>query len=832
MQHNNREKGKKMTKLRQLVWMVTLVATFWVHPTFADKKDDCALFLEPTGGTSRSSGDLALQAFLQERPFGDILLSNPKENLVARHPFMAMNAAQRLYSIIMDAGHEVRDVFLKGAVPRYNLFSVPSEVNGNEVIIGHEDKIHDLVQKIEGAIKHRGKIPLLLGPHGTGKTMSQIILRNALTYYSLNQEQFQYWTYQFIKLDKIKAPGLHLFPEGKLMAPLLDSPIVLLPSSYQEAVIGLAGDAVRGLDVGDPRPFLKIDPISARIRNDIIRHKLAGKENVTDKDIVDALSEHVVLRRAVLGKDGMTPIIDAQGKDPDMKALFGGLNPLLHLEVEGGNPLAWNMGTVMRSNGTALFFDELYRNPPELLNQYLRLFESGEVDLGSGDPVFVDAFIIAASNSANLRDIMGDAKGHASRDRVDPINYLWSVVPHKVAKTILHMSRNAYARELPLRSSGESADGEIASARSVKEESGLLEELFPLLEESKPFLGTDGRYQLSLGDGGEEAFLNPHTLMFMANVVAATRMTFDPKAVDRVKKGSEVRRIHEFKSPIARLRFLMNELEIDSSGRRKELLDMMELLDDGEKGISARDAAEWLNATRDAALMPGNGNSITPRLAKEVFLESLREGGIEHGNDPQLRAEWEALATEVMAQIIVPRLREDVQVGLQEPEELAAIYDEILAELVALGNDSSAELFRHPLTKRETPINKKRLDKVSEIYARLSGGRTLDSKHIGMFLLNQVSSGKGSDVRHQPLEASIVEYLADIESARVPYGMLEQAANNVQISSEANGKYRSLAENLVNRKGYDQEGIKDAIAVIKEYEDLDQRKTGRIRTAQ
>ena len=807
------------------------------------KGDDCKKILSFGGKTK--SRDEDINAFLSEKLITELLSPDPKKNLVAQHPFVAMSATQRMYAMVLAAGSEVRNPFLKGRVPIYNLFSTPSEINGYLAINGHENALNSkkdggLNAFVQGLRKATGakqdKVPTFEGPPGSGKTLIQTIFRNALNYFSRNDKRFYYWVYEVVNLEEIAKvyPEIRALPGKKFLPPTQGRSILaLLPKSYQDGVLKLdfVQKAVKSMGAGAPNPDLRLDSHTKLVRNLIVEYyskRRTGDEAdtpLTDEEIVGYLSNHIRLRRVILGEGNMTPVIDSQGKNPNMAAIMGGRNPIFASLFGMGHPFATNVGVLGGADGSSVMFDEVPRNTKEFKNQLLRFFQDGTLEV-NGQIYPLDSFIMAAANTENMDEMRTDSSltQRAFLDRLQFIRLPWSFIPHEVAKTTLMMSGGVVVSKLPL--SGKNG-GDVLTRTS-------LNELFPLLEEGKEFLGTDGRYKIVYKEAGSEVFLNPHTLMLIATVAAATRISSDPKAAAQVKPMGGQKDIHpialmdEFKNPITRLRFLMGEFEMEEEGKRDLLFEISELLKEGEFGISARDANDWLQAVKRAALLPGNGNSMTPRLALEVFNNALNDGNIKH-DSPQQREEWKGLAKQVMAQIILPKLRADVLLSLHGSKDVERIYQEVISELSALSFNSAADKYHNPRSNKSDTIDRKRLDEVEKIYEKITG-RPLSPARMGMFFFNRKGKGQSSeDVREKGLERAIVEYLARIESSLISYSALEEASLGGTMESEVAAKYRTLWDNLVNRKGYDSNGVKDAIALVKESDAKDMGGIGMIK---
>ena len=814
-EYNDKEGGQlKMFKTKSQLFSALIMATAAVlfsTPVLANKS--CKKYLAPKA--DKSASDRGLELYLTERPFEDILLSDPKKNLVTQHPFMAMNTAQRFYAMILAGGVEEREIFLTGKYPVYNLFSTPSKANDYNAIIGHEDKIHKgVVSYIRNSIDGFVKPPLLQGPHGTGKSLLIDIFKDASTYYSSHRPDFYFWTYEFVNLDKITSePAFEMISNGRKMAPMRRSPLVLLPKSYQDMLLEFAKESVAALGVGSPKRPPAMDNKTERIRSAIIKHYLAeaGKTSFTDAEIVDILKKHVVLRRTAL--DGL--LIDSQDKNFDLTSIFGTRDPMMWMDLGLEDPLSWTYGTIAKAEGGLLYLDEFYRNPSTLRDKFLRpLGKRGEVDMGGPDPLEVDMLVIMASNSASVQDVLKDPKGQAHLNRVVPFMFLWDTRPHNIVKILLlEYGQKFQANKLPLNSDSAPGPSELTRA--------TLDDLFPPLIAKKPLLGTDGRYQLVGKDGAP--FINPHTLMYMASVTAATRLHVDPKeALQQRESAGKVVQTDEFRNPITRVKILSGELEVRSPALLKELTDMSELLHDGEIGISARAFGTWFEAIMAKAGLPGQHNSMTPRLAMEVLQELLRSGAGDFSVGPELRAQWLGLASEVMREITIPKLNKDILTSMHESDDLGSTYIEISHELIAIGEDGTATQYMHPVSGEMEMINQSRLDEIKKIYSKISGGEVLSPKHLARFTHERVISGASEvEARNPTLMNSIVKYYADLDLRRFTLAQLLGASRGRAVEREVQDKYKEMWNNMTNKLGYDEVGLRDAMQIVRRYEDLE-----------
>ncbi len=751
--------------------------------------------------SGESHTDRAFAAALEEHSLSELA------DLAVKHPSIMMTAAQRIYSIILKAGSKKLSLRGKGEVTVYNLFSEPNKYNNGKFIVGHERELESFVEAIKGAIRGSVKVPFFEGPAGTGKTLLQEILRHALYYTSLHEESSYYYTVEWINLEDI--PGLEMLPDGKYRAPLHDSPYAILPSSAQERLLQHVRNNFKDTRVGKIEPFAEPDGHNRQIRKKIVEMYAAQKKQqtgngvLTDKEIIEALDKHVVIRRQILGRDGSAPILDAQGREYDPGALFVSKDPLLSNTVEGrtSNPLAWTYGLLPKANGSAMFLDEFPRNVSQLRDMFLRLFESHEIQYGGSPAIPLDAFIIAAGNHESMEKLFKEGGAKAHVDRVNAIPFNWSIYPHEIALTQLLMYKEVYARELGSEEGPQKVD---------------LLYLFPRALAGEDILTADGRYEIWLGEGDSMVHLSPHALMFASMITAATRLHIDG-AEALSKENHFTYRGNVYNSPIERLKYLLGRDNHLSAGEIEDLEQASILNKEGHFGLSMRDANEWLSqAASRAAATTGD---LTPRLIVETFRDLLDAGKLKSmGGDDKTRKRWKLYADMIAMKLILDNLQADVMRSLGDDKTLVNnTYDEVILELIAAGKGQAT--YVHPRIGTAKKIDVKRLKDVAQIYSELHG-EALDIEQMStMFMAAEASrSEKGQVVRDQNLYDAITKYFAEKASDNIDLATIIQIHQSGEASNtQAMGRYRNLVENM-KRLGYSEEGMVEALIYVEELE--------------
>ncbi len=741
----------------QKQFSIFIFALFLINlNAYANTPVDCAALLEKAG-IARDAGDTNLAIGLEEHPFLNLVLPDASLNLLSRSPMNTMSAAQRILAIIKSYGfNDVPNPAGMGSIRRYNLFSNGlKDAKGKYLrIVGHEQAIEAVVSQLETMARGEPTYPVLLvGVPGTGKTMFMEVLREALLQRTTSDTQFATHTYAWQGLDKI--PSLNEYTQEGERCPIHDSPFVLLPQPFQAAVLEkLVGDPVQKLVGVKPQPKKEMCPRCAHIQKEIVRHysRETGRA-LTAAEIVEKLNDHVVVKRLVLGGLGTSPIIPRQADDADIGGLFMAKDPFA-LSLGPDHPFYYRInGAISGGNGSALFLDEALKQPKQLLDLLLTLIQGSRVKIGGAPELPLDTVIMIGTNTADLVEHLAQNPQSPLVDRVKrtPMNH--PIAPDKIIE-ITAVSLPGLSMK-PLRSAVDTKPVLVNEAPG---------QLFSTVGK---FEAPDKRYFLQVGEGEDRVHISPEALSFLSQVVALSRMSFDPEAAKKaagVKPGENWPLLEApiFRDPILRLKAIMGLTPITPS-QAMELAKLSQLLDEGTFGISARKVDDWLKDAIAEARKKENGNCVTPLLLKQVLDKMILEKAF--GSDPQQLVTIARIARIIADHFTVPALKNALYeaLALSKDNTLEQVYEEIIDEMIALSTDLQATHYRNEVTGQNVSIKRARLAEIEGIYVRETG-RPLAFTEIAQFHLGRrrfqdgASSGATSSVRHENLMSAIVRW--------------------------------------------------------------------------
>lgn len=764
--------------------------------------------------------DAAAQVYGETRSLKDFTVAGDA-NLAVKAPFTVMNAAQRMLALIYS--FEPQEYVLPISNERvtiYPFFSDGLDITDNRLIVGNEKAIEEFVRSLKA--QSRGDrssvtVPLFTGSHGTGKSeFLTILAKGAENLTRTPDSKFASYTFEWKDLGKIDSlvPFLTATRNGNkvsyanIPAPLGDSPFTLFPPDVQQLIIDKAANSVKAIADGQaPAPFTKPDPISQFIRAEIISHYQAEKGSpLTSREIVDILDKHVNVRRIVIGRSsGKMPLIDAQGNDIDVAGLFMTPNPVVRF-ASGAGPthvMSWYLnGKLLQGHGNAILLDEFMRNPSELRDMLLGGFESREIAIGGAPQVPFDAVMVAATNTASLEDVISDPKGHAAADRFKIIPMRWPVDPHEVAQVLLIGKLKAMHQQSLTTEGEQTAPVERAEIR----------DLFPRRTRIEDFKTPDYRFRVSYSEGQHKVDIAPHTLVMMAELIAATRMHTSPEEAVKLFPG-KIATSPWYRDPVHRLTLFEGRASGVTPSELSELNKLSLLTKEGEKGISARDAAKWLaQAISEAAENPANGATLTPSLALQVFRKMLNTGSITYSSQKQ-RMEWEALSIDIPHRLLVPRLEGDINNALANGDQVVnTAYFEMLDEMIQLDSDPNSTAYISSSSRQQRNIDRGRLQKVMEIYKQ-KNGRDLNVSRIAMFHARQNGVSAAGREPDRGLFESIAEYYAQLNTQVAGMSALVEFSRTGEGGEEIRHVYSTLLQSL-ERMGYNQRAALDALNLV------------------
>lgn len=787
--------------------------------------NDCAGLLT-VGGVANESLVLA-----GSHSFLDLIATDPAQNLAVKYPAIVMNAAQRVVSWMGINGPDAR-LHVRRAldleygsreVNVYPLFSDGLPETSGVRIVGQHAAIQVLVDYVTAQARgdtSNSKIPLFIGPPGTGKSALIKALLNAANHATRQNGPTAMWTVTWKNLGSIDAlRPFFLQSEAAdgtaqmrdYRCPINDSPFTLLPEELQTPVLNLARERVRDLIGVEPSPQNKPCPHCEFIRHKILEQYMAqhGVTSLSPTQIVQVLSRHLRVDPFVIGAFGDRPVLDALGRDVDWAQLFGAPNPMVRAMEGPGHPLATFLnGAVLRWNGAVGLIDEYWRNISELRDVFLGIIQDRQVSR-SGPTVPLDVVVFGASNNESVRQAMENSASRAQLDRMRLVPLPLLKTPHPVAETALMMK---YPRGLRQRRLSTDADSELAPLTRAN-----LREIFPTPTSGAPFLGPDGRFALYIEtDGNRQVHLSPHTLMYMADLVTATRLSTNAAAAAKLNPTSKIVHSPIFANLMMRLEVLHRTATINDA-ERAELDALSTMLEEGQFGISARDFAEtWLPAVVAEAQRPENNGCVTPIVAKNVLKRLLNDGVIATP-DNTTRLRWLTMSEAIMTHFVVPGLASDVQSGVAGSGGQAdALYDEVFQELLALADNDTATMYTPAQGASPRPINRDRLGEIRRLY-QLAERRDLDAQSILIFnARNHMRSTE--QVRDPGLLRAVVAWSANRVADLVPYDQLLTYGLNQNGTADTGSRYSALSNHMQRRLGYCPHCMSAALGLVHQRE--------------
>lgn len=743
----------------------------------------------------------------------DFLNSDPEKNLAVRAPLNVLNAAQRMLALVYSQGvKRVRMPITGAPVDLYAYFSGGTDVTDRYRIVGQENIIEQFVKNMRAQARgdRSGVAPLLLvGSHGTGKSETlKLLQRGAENLTTRIDNGYAIHTFSWTRLEEIPSMqdfysprlGSNKLPE--VPAPMGDSPFVILPEPYQRAVLQMAhGAASKLIDGTEPVPFTRADRVSNFIRNEIVQHysQLRGRP-LSNQEILKVLNDHIIVKRRLLGKTyNSMPLIGVQSQDLDIAGLFMSPNPLVRLVMGANHDMAWNYnGKMLSGQGNAILLDEILRSPKEFINMMLNGLESRELEVGGSPQVPFDAVIVAATNTANLNELRADGKSHAALDRFFKMPMRWTLLPHEAAQTLL----NGKIRDMSQKPLND------ATAAVVR---ANIDDLFPRMEGLERIKTPDHRYQYWFRGDKHQIAGSPHVLLFMSEIVAASRYELDPAKVTKVKSG-KIAGSQYLRSPIERLRLYEGERLTIESDELRDLLEVSSLLKEGETGISARNAGLWLTEAISLAEASGS-NTLTPGLVLRAFKKLLNDETIEWPSHSE-RLRWMDLAREITSEMLIPRIESDITSALAHGDRAVRdAYFDMLDEMYALHNTNGKAISYMTSSGLDQPIDIQRLRRVEEIYLK-KNGIPLNYSQIAIFHSRQKGAENlATKVPDDQLLDAVAAYYAELNTRLVGLSKIVEHMRFGNGGDEVEAARNSLAS-AMKAMGYNDASLYDALMLI------------------
>jgi hypothetical protein len=309
--------------------------------------------------------------------------------------------------------------------------------------------------------------------------------------------------------------------------------------------------------------------------------------------------------------------------------------------------------------------------------------------------------------------------------------------------------------------------------------------------------------------------ISPHSLLYMSRVIALSRMSFDPRAVDEIFKrfpsASGAVPAPLYRDHVERLNLLEGRGNY-TADQLVEFWKVSGLLNEGTSGISTREAAGWLGAAIMEARKPGHGNTVTPLLLRQV-LDAKRYGG----NEAQ-RAMISRIATAVGNDLTVPALKLDLMAAMvgSDSADLEHTYDQIFEELTQEGLSVGGHGRWSPPARVA-----ERLARIKALYLRLNG-QALDIREVRMqATFNERAGGNHVVRRYEPLLNAVTEYLVEARltsmETRIDRMMeiLDEGPGRARATDAESAIIQGVLDYLRLHKGYTSAATIQAIQMVR-----------------
>ena len=325
--------------------------------------------------------DHVVSTMMEEYSIKALLMAS-EENLAVQHPSIVMSAPQYNLSIIEAAGYQDKRLRQEGSVRVYSLFSGGLDLVQRKQMAGLEPQIDEFIERIRANANGSPKVPTAIGPHGTGKSEFLEILRRGVLAASSNNPDAYFYTFYWKNLPKdlseMSGIALPSFTGGRFESDIVEGPFTLLPETMQNKLLSLVQEH-RGKDFSFEAfsPERELTPKNKDIYTALMSYYQSKQGRVlNEKEFVEVLDKHVVIKRHILGTFGTMPLIDVKGQDYDHANYFLGPHLVNYHILGPSSSFAWVSGAVFKANRSAMLLDEIGRYKEDLQDLLLGLFES------------------------------------------------------------------------------------------------------------------------------------------------------------------------------------------------------------------------------------------------------------------------------------------------------------------------------------------------------------------------------------------------------------------------------------------------------------------------
>lgn len=698
------------------------------------------------------------------------LEKDPKQNFGVIHPSTILIGAQNYLRVlgIVPPIHTY-GMYQASPITIYPIFHGEHPASKDTKLEGQYVAIMEMVRDLKDAAlgKRGGKVPMFLGPPGTGKTEIVNSLDRIRAYLTRHNPDFYEYTYEFVNLAEIKrlqkklSDDPDMWSEETIVDEMGDSPFTLLRRDIQNEVLKMISPSLKQKTGFDVIAHTQPNPQTSRIIEVIFQHYFPEIRNRTKtidelspEEYLRVLSKHVRIFRKNSSSFGSSKLpsnlIRVQPKNPKYTQLFVSpdLNAALSFKID--DPLRYHYsGKILKLHRGIAGLDEFMRNDLGLMNTFLDGFQNKMIETEMGPPVYLDTFFILTSNDESILHAKENGTPLALLSRFDPIPFLWNLEPMQIEATaILSVNEKLFSmRELP--KEGESIASKPLSPLDIRK-------LYPLPRGNQ--LARKIPHLVYFNDPGGPILLAPHALEMIALTAAASR--FETRVAKFAEHKSELQFLSEnfkkYTDPIQRLRVLLGQSNLDLEVRR-DLEKASNLLEEGRSGLGAREVALWFNTALHEAASSEN-RALTPRIVASSFRNLMDRKKLSiAGKD---RFEVLHLFELVKNEIILEELAGDIRrIVSGDGEKAQRLYDKIEKSIAARQVNPKATSFIPDNGGPPQVINDSELKKVFEHYKN----RTQHEYNIA-YLYQALQAGTPErKVRDSGLMQAIQDYLYETD---------------------------------------------------------------------
>jgi serine protein kinase len=333
--------------------------------------------------------------------------------LVQQNPYVARNAFQRIYDMIVSFGTRKYTEYKKEII-HYNFFDDPIG-GGRDAIFGLDLALMKFVQVLKAAAMGYGperRVLLLHGPVGSSKSTIARLLKRGLEHYSRTPEGALY-TFSWVdaEVDLPDAVAGHVLP-----CPMHEDPLRLVPSEFRGEFL----EALNQRLSGDRK--LAIDGELCPACRHVYNQLMLRYEGDWTRTI-----EHVRVRRLLLSEQDRVGIGTFQPKDEknqDSTELTGDINyRKIAIYGSDSDPRAFNFdGEFNVANRGLIEFIEVLKLDVAFLYDLLSASQEHKIKPKKFAQTDIDEVIVAHTNEPEYRRLQSNEFMEALRDRTVKIN--------------------------------------------------------------------------------------------------------------------------------------------------------------------------------------------------------------------------------------------------------------------------------------------------------------------------------------------------------------------------------------------------------------------------